>query len=161
MGHEITHGFDDEGSQFDGHGNLANWWAKEDNDRFQQGVTCIADQFSSYTVDGGLHLKGRLVTGEAIADLGGILLAYRAFHASPAFASASMLAGFTPDQQFFLGFARFWGGAIRPEQARVYAASDPHPPNINRVNGTVANVPQFYQAFGGAPSPDAKRCVIW
>jgi len=162
MGHEITHGFDDQGSQFDGRGNLANWWAKEDNEKFQAGVTCIAEQFSAYTVDGGLHLKGRLVTGEAIADLGGVLLAYRAFHATNAYASAPVLDGFTPDQQFFLGYARVWGGAIRPEQARVYAAADPHPPNINRVNGTLVNVPQFFQAFGGTgAAPDDKRCVIW
>ena len=174
IGHEITHGFDDRGSQFDGHGNLANWWAPEDSDKFKAGVACIAEQFSSYTVDGDLHLKGRLVTGEAIADLGGLLLAYRAFHASAAYTNAPTIDGFTPDQQFFLSFARFWAQSMRPEQARAYAASDPHPPGQYRVNGTLANVPQFAGIFGGAVAstggasaaapvgvPAGKRCVIW
>jgi putative endopeptidase len=163
IGHEITHGFDDQGSQFDAAGNLTNWWAKEDSEKFKAGVTCIADQFSAYTVDGGLHLKGGLVTGEAIADLGGLLLAYRAYHASPAYASAPMLDGYTPDQQFFLSFARFWAQSMRPEQARAYAASDPHPPGQFRVNGTLANMPQFATAFAPASAgvAEPKRCVIW
>jgi len=162
IGHEITHGFDDEGSQFDGHGNLVNWWTKEDNEKFQVGVNCIADQFSGYTVDGGLHLKGKLVAGEAIADLGGVLLAYRAFQASPGYAKTPVLGGLNPDQQFFLGFGQVWGEDVRPEQARMWAASDPHPPNNFRVNGTLANVAQFARAFGaGAGAVDAKRCVIW
>jgi putative endopeptidase len=159
IGHEITHGFDDEGSQFDGHGNLVNWWSREDGEKFQAGVSCIAEQFSGYTVDGDMHLKGRLVTGEAIADLGGLLLALRAYHASPAYAAAQDIAGFTPQQQFFLGFAHAWGENVRPEQARMWAAADPHPPNHNRVNGTVANVADFAEAFGGAPA--GGRCVIW
>ena len=162
IGHEITHGFDDRGSQFDGHGNLANWWASDDSDKFKAAVTCVADQFSAYTVDGDLHLKGRLVSGEAIADLGGLLLAYRAYHASPAYAIAPTLDGYTPDQQFFLSFAHFWAQSLRPEQARAYAASDAHPPGQYRVNGTLENMPQFAQAFGapaGATNP--KRCVIW
>ena len=180
IGHEITHGFDDQGSQFDAQGNLANWWAKDDSEKFKAGVGCIAEQFSGYTVDGDLHLKGGLVTGEAIADLGGLLLAYRAFHASPAYASTPVIDGYTPDQQFFLSFARFWAQSMRPEQARAYAASDPHPPAQYRVNGTLANVPQFVAAFApaavvaaaatapAAPAAAAvadasasKRCVIW
>jgi putative endopeptidase len=165
IGHEITHGFDDQGSQFDAQGNLANWWAKEDSEKFKAGVTCIADQYSAYTVDGGLHLKGGLVTGEAIADLGGLLLAYRAYHASPAYAIALVIDGYTPDQQFFLSYARFWAQSMRPEQARAYAASDPHPPAQYRVNGTLANVPQFMAAFAPAAAapaaPEPKRCVIW
>ena len=162
IGHEITHGFDDEGSQFDGHGNLANWWGKEDQEKFQAGVNCVAGQFSGYTVDGDMHLKGKLVTGEAIADLGGLLLAYRAYRASPGYAAAPTVNGYTPDQQFFLSFARFWGESVRPEQARMWAAADPHPPGRYRTNGTLANVPQFSEAFGTAPgSADSKRCVIW
>jgi putative endopeptidase len=162
MGHEITHGFDDRGSQFDGHGNLANWWSKEDGERFQAGVHCVADQYSNYAVDGDLHLKGKLVTGEAIADLGGLLLAYRAFEASAARAAAPTIGGYTPEQQFFLSFSRFWGENVRPEQARMWATSDPHPPANYRVDGTLANVPQFAQAFGDpAAAADAKRCVIW
>ena len=162
IGHEITHGFDDRGSQFDGHGNLANWWSKEDTEKFQAGVTCVADQYSGYTVDGDLHLKGRLVTGEAIADLGGLLLAYRAFQNSSARVNAPTVEGFTPEQQFFLSFAHFWGQSLRPEFARMLAVADPHPPGNYRVNGTLANVPQFAQAFGGnAATTDPKRCVIW
>jgi len=169
IGHEITHGFDDQGSQFDGNGNLVNWWAADDGERFKAGVTCIAEQFSGYTVDGDLHLKGGLVTGEAVADLGGLLLAYRAFHASPAYTTAAVLDGYTPDQQFFLSYAHFWAQSMRPEQARAYAAADPHPPGQFRVNGTLANVSQFSQAFGGATGatsapaapPTDKPCVIW
>ncbi|MDE2219174.1 MAG: M13 family metallopeptidase [Gammaproteobacteria bacterium] len=159
IGHEITHGFDDRGSQFDGHGNLQNWWGREDDEKFQAGVNCIADQFSGYSVDGDLHLKGRLVTGEAIADLGGLLLALRAYVASPAYAAAQDIDGFTPEQQFFLGFAHAWGENVRPEQARLWAAADPHPPAKDRVNGTLANVAQFAEAFGGTPA--AGRCSIW
>ncbi len=160
IGHEITHGFDDEGSQFDGHGNLVNWWTKEDNEKFQTGVDCIANQFSAYTVDGDFHIKGKLVAGESIADLGGILLAYRAFQALPGYATAPNVGGYTPDQQFFIAYARMYGEDVRPEQARVWAASDPHPAGNYRVNGTLANVPQFSKAFGGS-GQDAKRCVIW
>ncbi len=160
IGHEITHGFDDEGSQFDGHGNLVNWWTKQDNDKFQIGVECIANQFSGYTVDGDLHIKGKLVAGESIADLGGVLLAFRAFRALPDYATAANVGGYTPDQQFFIAYARMYGEDVRPEQARAWAASDPHPPGNYRVNGTLANVPQFAEAFGGAGA-DAKHCEIW
>ena len=160
IGHEITHGFDDQGSQFDGHGNLVNWWSKEDDQKFQLGVDCIANQFSSYVVDGDMHVKGKLVAGESIADLGGVLLALRAFQASPGYASAPSIDGFTPDQQFFLAYARMYAEDVRPQQARLWAASDPHPPGNFRVNGTLANVPQFAAAFGDKGA-DTKRCVIW
>ena len=160
IGHEITHGFDDQGSQFDGHGNLVNWWSREDNEKFQAGVDCIANQYSGYTVDGDMHLKGKLVAGESIADLGGVLLAFRAFQASPGYATAPSISGYTPDQQFFIAYARMWGEDVRPEQARLWAASDPHPPGNHRVNGTLANVPQFARAYGGTTA-DVKRCVIW
>ena len=103
MGHETTHGFDDEGSKFDGHGNLKNWWTPEDAKRFHAATSCISNQFSGYTVDGSLHLQGKLVMGEATADLGGLMLAWRAFHASSAYKTAKTIDGFTPDQQFFLG----------------------------------------------------------
>ncbi len=164
IGHEITHGFDDEGSQFDGHGNLVNWWTDTDTQRFQAGVDCIARQFSQYTVDGGLHVKGKLVTGEAIADLGGLLLALRAFAASPGADSAPVIGGYTPLQQLFIGYAHSWADLYRPELARELATADPHPLPEFRVNGTLANVPAFREAFKLAPDspllkPDA--CVIW
>ncbi len=164
MGHEMTHGFDDEGSQFDGHGNLRNWWTPEDKKRFDAATACIVKHFSRYTVDGHLHVKGKLVLGEATADLGGLTLAWRAFHASPAYKEAKTLDGFTPDQQFFLGAARVWASNIRPAEARRLVTIDPHPPAKYRVNGTLANMPQFQAAFhvpNGSPMVNKHRCVIW
>jgi putative endopeptidase len=164
IGHEITHGFDDEGSQFDGRGNLSDWWTAADKQRFQAGVDCIADQFSQYTVDGGLHVKGKLVTGEAIADLGGLLLALRAFQASPGAAEAPAIGGYTPLQQLFISYGHSWADIDRPEQAREYAVSNPHPIAEFRVNGILANVAAFREAFKvPADSPLVKpdACVIW
>ncbi|GLQ90240.1 M13 family metallopeptidase [Dyella flagellata] len=164
IGHEMTHGFDDQGAQFDGHGNLSNWWAASDLKKFQAGVDCIANQYSQYTVDGGVHVQGKLVTGEAIADQGGLILALRAFHAQPAFAQAKTIGGFTPDQQFFIAYGHSWAMATRPETAKTRVTTDPHPPEIYRTNGVLANMPEFQQAFGIVPpSPmiKADRCVIW
>jgi len=164
MGHETTHGFDDQGSQFDGHGNLRNWWTTADHRHFGKNVRCIVKQFSNYTVDGDVHVQGKLVTGEAIADLGGLKLAWRAFHASPYYKDAKTIDGFTPDQQFFLGAAHVWASNIRPEEARRRATTDPHPPAMDRVNGTLANLPQFQQAFHvpkKSPMVDQPICVIW
>jgi putative endopeptidase len=164
IGHEMTHGFDDQGAQFDGHGNLKNWWAPEDLKKFQTAVKCVADQYSQYTVDGGVHVQGKLVTGEAIADQGGLILALRAFHAQPAYANAKSFGGFTPDQQFFIAYAHSWAMATRPETAKTRVTTDPHPPELYRTNGVLANMPEFQQAFGIVPpSPMVKkdRCVIW
>ena len=164
MGHEMTHGFDDQGAQFDGHGNLKNWWTPDDLKKFQVATNCISDHFSSYTVDGGLHVQGKLVTGEATADLGGLTLAWRAFHASKAYKEAKTIDGYTPDQQFFLGAAHVWAMNIRPEESRRLVTIDPHPPGVDRVNGTMANMPQFQQAFhvpDGSPMVNKDRCVIW
>ncbi|MDE2261035.1 MAG: M13 family metallopeptidase [Gammaproteobacteria bacterium] len=164
MGHEMTHGFDDQGAQFDGHGNLKNWWTPEDAKRFHAATSCISNQFSGYTVDGDLHVQGKLVTGEETADLGGMMLAWRAFHASSAYKSAKIVDGFTPDQQFFLGAAHVWANNIRPAEARRRVTIDPHAPALYRVNGTLANLPQFQEAFqvpAGSPMVSAHRCVIW
>jgi len=164
MGHEMTHGFDDQGSQFDGHGNLKNWWAPEDAKRFHAATSCISEQFSGYTVDGGLHVQGKLVTGEETADLGGMMLAWRAFHASSAYKDAKTIDGFTPDQQFFLGAAHVWASSIRPAEARRRVTIDPHAPDADRVNGTLVNMPQFQQAFhipAGSPMVNPHPCVIW
>lgn len=164
IGHEITHGFDDQGAQFDGHGNLKNWWTAEDLKKFQDATNCIKKQFSQYTVDGDLPVKGKLVMGEATADLGGLTLAYHAFHASKAYKNAKTINGFTPDQQFFLGTAHVWASNVRPQQLRNMVTTDPHPPMIYRVNGTLANMPQFQAAFAiSEPSPmiNQNRCVIW
>jgi putative endopeptidase len=164
MGHEMTHGFDDEGSQFDGHGNLKNWWTAQDAKRFHAATSCISNQFSGYTVDGDLHVQGKLVTGEATADLGGLMLAWRAFHASSAYKDAKTIDGFTPDQQFFIGAAHVWASNMRPAEARLRVTVDPHAPDLYRVNGTLANLPQFQQAFhipAGSTMVNAQRCVIW
>ncbi len=162
IGHEITHGFDDQGAKFDGHGNLKNWWTPTDLKKFQAATNCIVQQFSQYKVAGDFAVKGPLVVGEATADLGGLTLAYRAFHASEAYKTAPTINGFTPDQQFFLGFAHVWANNIRPEQARLFVITDPHPPAMVRVNGTLSNMPAFQAAFD---VPDAlmskTRCVIW
>lgn len=164
IGHEMTHGFDDEGAQFDGYGNLKNWWTPEDLKKFQAATECIIHQFSQYKVDGNVFIQGKLVAGEAIADLGGFILAYRAFHASPSFQQAKTIAGYTPDQQFFLSGAHTFAGNIRPEEARRLATIDPHPPMNYRINGSLANMPQFQTAYNvpaNSPMVNKKRCVIW
>jgi len=164
MGHEMTHGFDDRGAEFDGRGNLKNWWTPDDLTKFHKATDCISDYMSTYTVDGGMHVQGHLVTGEATADLGGLTLAWRAFHASKYYKSAKTIDGLTPDQQFFLGAAHVWAMNIRPEESRRLVTIDPHPPGVARVNYTLANMPEFQQAFGakdGSPMVKEDRCVIW
>jgi putative endopeptidase len=163
MGHEMTHGFDDEGAQFDGKGNLRNWWTADDLARFRSLTSCIADQFSKYEVE-GVRLDGKLVVGEATADLGGLTLAYRAFHSLNQGELAPVVAGYTPDQQFFLAAAHVWAQNVRPEEARLRAATDPHPPALYRVNGTFANMPEFQAAFDvpeKSPMVNPTRCAIW
>jgi putative endopeptidase len=160
VGHEMTHGFDDEGAKFDGHGNLRNWWAPEDLKKFQAATRCISEQFSQYTVAGGLHVQGDLVTGEATADLGGLTLAWNALHALPAPTGDPA----SSDREFFLAFAHSWAGDMRPEQAQEMVTTDEHPPVEFRANGTLANSPEFQSVFGiRAPSPMVKRprCIIW
>ncbi|MFI4919308.1 MAG: M13 family metallopeptidase [Legionellales bacterium] len=164
MGHEMTHGFDDQGAKFDGHGNLKNWWTAGDLSKFKAATQCIVDQFSQYVVDDSLHVQGPLVVGEATADLGGITLAYRAFHRSKEYKNARTIDGMTPDQQFFLGVAHSWANNIRPQQLRNQVTTDPHPPAQYRVNGSLSNLPQFQAAFSipdQSPMVNKKRCVIW
>lgn len=164
MGHEMTHGFDDEGARFDAEGNLKNWWDAEDFKRFKLATQCISDQYSQYTVNGNLHVQGPLVTGEATADLGGLILAYHAFQASKDFKQAKDIEGFTPTQQFFLGASHLWAMNSRPEALSISIITDPHPPEMFRVNGTLANMTEFAEAFNAAknsPMVSAQRCVIW
>ncbi len=163
IGHEMTHGFDDQGAQFDSQGNLKNWWTREDLKKFQASTNCIMQQFSQYKT-GNLSVQGKLVMGEATADLGGVMLAYRAFHASKYYKAAKTIHGFTPDQQFFLGVAHVWATNIRPQQMHNLLTVDPHPPAKYRVNGTLANMPEFQAAFSvpvGSKMINEKRCVIW
>ncbi len=164
IGHEMTHGFDDEGAQFDGEGNLKNWWTPEDLKKFQASTSCIMNQFSSYKVNGDLSVQGKLVMGEAVADLGGVTLAYRAFMNSDAYKTAKKIDGYTPEQQFFLGMAHVWAMNIRPEKMRDLITTDPHPPALYRINGTLANMPEFQAAFSlpnKSPMVNKNRCVIW
>ena len=164
MGHEMTHAFDDEGAQFDGYGNLKNWWTAEDLKKFHLATNCISHHFSQYKIENGLFLQGQLVTGEATADLGGLLLAFKAYHASADYAQAKIIAGFTPDQQFFLGAAHVWALNIRDEESRRRIMTDPHPPAHYRVNGTFANMLPFQIAFtipNTSPMVNQDRCVIW
>ncbi len=158
MGHEITHGFDDQGAQYDGHGNLVNWWTDADYKLFLARTSCITRQFSGYTVAGGEHVNGLLVTGEATADLGGVELALRALAASPEGVAGlgQSVDGFTSNQLFFLGFASIWAANIRPEAERMRALLDPHPPARYRVNGTLSNVPELKAAFGIPREPDGE-----
>lgn len=150
IGHEMTHGFDDQGAQFDGTGNLKNWWTKDDLMKFQKKTQKIADQFSRYVVNGTLHVQGKLVMGEAAADLGGLRLAFHAFHVPAIYETVKTVKGFTPDQQFFLSAAHIWASNIRPLEAEHLVMVDPHPPAMYRVNGTLADMPAFREAFKAA-----------
>jgi putative endopeptidase len=164
VGHEITHGFDDQGAKFDAHGNLKNWWTPEDLEKFQAATHCIIQQFSTYKVDGNAPVQGRLVVGEATADLGGLTLALRAFQTSKEYQHAPTIGGYTPEQQFFISAAHVWATNMRPKQARNQVTVDPHPPAMYRVNGSFANLPQFQEAFHlsvEAPMVNKNRCVIW
>jgi len=167
IGHEMTHGFDDEGARFDGYGNLRDWWASADKSKFRRATRCIAEQYSQFTVNGGLHVQGELVTGEATADLGGLKLAWRAWRSLTREAPLARAAGngeYTPEQVFFIAFAHSWAGVVRPEQLQEMITTDPHPPAQYRTNATLANSPEFQAAFdapNASPMVKADRCVIW
>ena len=166
IGHEMTHGFDDQGSQFDSTGNLANWWSEADLKSFKERAQCVIDQFNSFEVEKGLNQNGKLVAGESIADLGGLVVAYAAFQKAMEGKPRVDIDGFTPEQRFFLGYARGWATNMRPELKRMLVTIDPHPLAKFRVNGPLANMPQYAAAFQCKASDamvrdTAKRCVIW
>jgi predicted metalloendopeptidase len=166
IGHEMGHGFDDQGSKFDAGGNLTPWWTAEDRKKFEERAACVADQFDSIDAGGGLHHKGKLVVGEAMGDLGGLTLAYRAYHRSLGGKEAPVIDGFTGDQRFFLAFARTWAAQVRPEAARLLLENNPHPLPKFRCNATLQNMPEFQKAFGcqkGDPMvrPADQRCKLW
>ena len=165
MGHELTHGFDDEGRQFDADGNLRDWWSKTVDAEFDRRAECVKKQYDEYTVLGDVHVNGKLTLGENIADLGGVKLAYRAMLASQEGRGKTLgKREFSAEQEFFLGFAQSWCGKMRDEALRHLVATNPHsPPNL-RVNGPLSNLPEFAQAF--SCKPDAKmvkkdRCEVW
>ena len=166
IGHEMTHGFDDQGAKFDAEGNLRNWWSDADLKNFQSRAECIANQYGEFPVEENLKLQGNLVTGEAIADLGGATIALRAYQKSLVGKDRKVIDGFTPEQRFFLGFAQVWGQNMATEEGRRRALTDPHAPGPARVNLTVQNMPQFQDAWncpGGSKMTreDGKRCSIW
>ncbi len=167
IGHEITHGFDDQGAKFDLQGNLKDWWTPADLKNFQTRSECVVNQFSAFEVEPGLNMQGKLVSGESIADLGGLTVAYEAFQKSMAGKPRpENIDGFTPEQRFFLGWAQVWASKYTPEVARLITQSDPHPISRFRVNGPLSNMPQFAAAFqckaGDAMvRPDKDRCQVW
>jgi len=166
IGHELTHGFDDEGRQFDATGNLRNWWTKKDAAEFDKRTTCLTDQYAKYVVVDDIHINSKLTLGEDLADFGGLVLALIAYHAEEAKSPHpdTVRDGFTPDQRFFIGMAQWACSNERPEDLRVHAATDPHSPNRYRVNGLVANFVEFEKAFNckpGQPMAPLKRCRVW
>ncbi len=165
IGHEMTHGFDDQGAKFDADGNLVMWWTPDDFKKFSDRTNCVVKQFSGFEVEPGLFQKGDLVVGESVADLGGLTVAYAAYRKSlEGKPRPKNINGFTPEQRFFLGWAQVWAQNIRPEAARLRNATDPHPLGRFRVNGPVSNMPAFAQAFGCKPGDAmvrAERCQIW
>jgi endothelin-converting enzyme/putative endopeptidase len=167
IGHEISHGFDDQGAQYDAQGRLSNWWTEADLKKFQERGQCVVRQFDDYFIEPGIHHNGKLVLGESIGDLAGARIAYLAFKKSlegrPA---APRIDGFTPEQQFFIAWGQFRGDEIRPETQRLMVQTDPHPTGKYRVIGPLSNMREFKQAFGcvaTAPMvrPDDQRCEVW
>jgi putative endopeptidase len=167
IGHEITHGYDDSGAEFDAQGNLKNWWTESDKKNFGARAECVVNQFTGFEAEPGLHLQGKLVSGESIADLGGLYVAYDAFMKSlQGKARPASIDGFTPEQRFFLGWAQVWASKDTPEFSRLLVQSDPHPLSRFRVNGPLSNMPKFAEAFqckAGEPMVrgDAERCQVW
>jgi putative endopeptidase len=166
IGHEISHGFDDQGRQYDGNGNLHDWWSKEDQDKFAAKAAALASQFDSYEPVTGFHVNGKLTLGETIADLSGLSVAFKAYQLSLGGARAPVISGFTGEQRFFIGWASVWRDKTRNEELIKRLASDPHPPDNFRANGTAINLDAFQQTFTVKPgdkmylSPD-KRIAIW
>ena len=164
IGHEISHGFDDQGAQFDAEGRLNNWWTEEDLKRFQERTACVAEQFDGYFIEPGIHHNGRLVLGESIGDLAGAKIAYLALKKAQEQHPAADIDGFTPDQQFFIAWGQFRGDEIRPEAQRVMVQNDPHPTSRYRVIGPLSNMPEFAKAFqceAGDEMVRTKRCEVW
>jgi putative endopeptidase len=169
IGHEYTHGFDDQGSKFDAAGNLANWWTEEDRKAFDERTGCIAKEYEGFVsvkdaVNGDVHLNGRLTLGENTADNGGLRVAYRALQKALAGQPRTKVDGFTPEQRFFLGFANVWCQNVTEAAARQLAQTDPHSPGEFRVVGSVSNMPEFAEAFGckaGQPMVREPACRAW
>lgn len=166
IGHEMTHGFDDQGRQYDGQGNLKGWWSPTDSVKFTQRANMLAAQFSKYVAVDTFKINGKATLGENIADLGGVLLGFDAFKQTDEYKEGKKIAGFTPTQRFFLGYALSWQENERPEQTRTQVLTDVHSPEKFRVNGPLTDVDAFYEAFNVKPgnkmyTPDSLRVRIW
>ncbi len=166
IGHEMTHGFDDQGRQFDSHGNLTNWWSKESEQKFKVRSAAIVDQFNGYFPISDLHINGQLTQGENIADLGGLKIAYAGLQKALADQSRDKIDGFTPEQRFFISFASVWAGKMTPESLRLQLNTNPHSPGEFRTNGPLSNLDEFAQAFNvpegaGMRRSADKRFTIW
>ncbi len=164
IGHELTHGFDDEGRKFDGQGNLRDWWTAADAKEFEARTACIATQYSAYVVVDDVKINGKLTVGEDVADLGGLFLAYSAWQESVRNKKLKAIDNLTPEQRFFVAYAQGWCSNQRPEIQRMRAATDAHSPERQRTNGVVSNMPEFRKAFGckaEAPMVRAEACRVW
>src|SRR5579863_7092075 len=164
IGHELTHGFDDEGRQFDFAGNLRDWWTPADAGEFAKRARCIEDQYARYTIVDDIKINSKLTLGEDVADLGGLLLAYLAWRDATRGQDLKPIDGLTPEQRFFVGYGQSWCSNEREEAERLRAVTDPHSPPRYRANGVVSNLPQFRQAFGckvGQPMAPATMCRVW
>jgi endothelin-converting enzyme/putative endopeptidase len=166
IGHELVHGFDDEGRKYDGDGNLREWWAPDDAAAFEEGAQCIRDQYAGYRVIDDIFINSELTSGEDIADLGGVVLAWHAWKKETENQRLMPIDGLTPEQRFFVGFAQWACAAERPESLRLHAATDPHSPPAYRINGVVVNMPEFKHAFNcpddaAMVKPEEEVCRIW
>jgi putative endopeptidase len=164
MGHELTHGFDDQGRQYDAQGDLRNWWTPEDAAEFEKRAECFVKEYSAFTPVDGVHLNGKLTLGENSADNGGVHLSFMVLMKSLDGKPQPKIEGFTPQQRFFLGHGQIWCQNVRPEASRMRAQTDPHSPGRNRVNGVLGNMPEFREAFAcheGQPMVHAPACRVW
>ncbi|HET7291291.1 MAG TPA: M13 family metallopeptidase, partial [Vicinamibacteria bacterium] len=165
IGHELTHGFDDQGRQFAANGNLEDWWTEQDAAEFEKRAACVVEQYAGYTAVDDVKLNGKLTLGENVADNGGVRIAYMALLESLKDQQAAKTDGFTPEQRFFLGWGQVWCASYRPELARLRAQTDPHSLPRFRVNGVVSNMPEFQRAFAcPATAPMVrgdKACRVW
>ena len=163
IGHEMTHGFDDQGRKFDGDGDLRDWWSAADGAAFEKRAACVADEYSGFTAVGDVKLNGKLTLGENTADNGGLRVAYMAME-NALNGKGATIDGYTPEQRFFLGFGQIWCQNQTPQEARQRAFTDPHAPGPFRVQGTLENMPEFQKAFSckvGQPMVSANACRVW
>ena len=166
IGHEMTHGFDDQGAQYAADGNLKDWWTEEDKAKFKVKTDAIVKQYNDYTVLDTVHVNGELTQGENIADLGGVTIAYQAFTRTKEFKEAKKIDGFTPAQRFFMSWAQVWRSNTTPEETASRINTDPHSPGMHRCNGPLTNFLPFYEAFGVKPGDkmyknDQERLAVW